>query len=174
MSNVPMIINFSPTQEVPPEAPPLKIDTSNPYLSFDDVITKQYLSMDALTNWLAARDAESRIVTITHISMEYIYNPEKQSKKDGDWKPVVWFDEIESGLPINQTRGRQLTALAGGDQRLAAWSVLGQVTIRPAIADGNAQIVFGRVPVANGSNGRASTVPPDYDYTAANDDLFPA
>lgn len=166
-------LDFSPIIPVPDEAPKPKVDFSNPHLSFEDVLPKTFLSMEALQAWLDTHRAESRIVTITSVTMEYLWNAEKKNPDQGEWKPVLWFAEMEQGLPVNQTRGLQLTKMAGSSF-LAAWAKLGQVAIRPGIVAGNAQIVIMPVPAAafNGGHGRATTIDQDYTAANANDDLF--
>ena len=79
-------IDFSPVNEVPEKAPAPKVDFNNPHLSYDDVLPSAYFSMADLELWLEERDADSRILTVTGCSMEYVYDPEK-GIESGDWKP---------------------------------------------------------------------------------------
>lgn len=174
MSNVPAVISFAPTMEVPDNAPPLKVDVSNPHLSFDDVLPSNYFSMERLQEWLDDRGAESRILTVTGCTVEYVYDPEK-GERSGDWKPCLSFAEVDTMLVINVTRGQQLKKLTQSPF-LADWSKVGQIAIRPGIANGKAQIVISRAPsvapTGEAGNGRKTTIPQDYDAAAANEDLF--
>lgn len=134
---------FGPTLDVPDKAPAPKMDLTNPLLSFDDVLPSNYFSMERLQEWLEERSAESRILTVAGCSVEYVYDPEK-GDESGDWKPCLSFEEVETLLVINVTRGQQLKKLAGSPF-LADWANVGKVAIKPGIANGKAQIVIGRV-----------------------------
>ena len=71
-------------------------------------------------------------------------------------------------MAVNKWRSQQLRKLTGSPL-LAAWSDVGQITIKPGIANGKVQIVIGRVP----SNGKAKTdLPEDYSAEDANEELF--
>ncbi len=153
MSDLPATINFGPTIDVPDNAPALKVDVTNPALSFDDVLPNNFISMESLERWLEERDAESRILTVTAVTMELLYDPGRGEKaQDGEWKPVLWFEETESGLVINKTRGRQLTDLAGSPL-LVRWAQVGQVAIKPGVFNSKAQVGIQKVPTAAAANG---------------------
>lgn len=140
------VVDFGPTVEVPEKAPPLQVDVTNPLLSLDDVLPDNFISMEGLEAWLKERGAESRILTVIGVSMELLYDPQKGEKPaDGEWKPCLSFAETASKLVINKTRGAQLTALARS-RLLAAWAQVGQIAIRPGIANGKAQVVIDPVP----------------------------
>lgn len=172
--NLPAVINFAPTLEVEDSAPALKVDVNNPDLSFDDVLPSNFLSMEGLERWLRERDAESRVLTITHVSMELLYDPKKGEKaKDGEWKPVVWFDETESGLVVNKTRGEQLNRIAGSPL-LARWREIGPVALTVGVFGGKAQIGITPLRTNGKSNGKRTIDPDLADKTVAdlNADLF--
>jgi hypothetical protein len=154
------VANFAPLVEVADNAPKPKVDFYNPHLSFEDVLPENFFSMDSLQARLDARGgAESLILTIAKVSMELLFDASKgETAKDGEWKPVVWFEETETGLVINKTRGQQLTRLAGSPL-LAAWERIGRVAIKPGIGNGKAQIVIGPVPGEGGGNALKNAVP---------------
>lgn len=171
-NNLPAIVNFRPTGDVPDKAPAPKIDLDNPNLSFDDVLQSNYFSMESLQTWLEERDAESRVLTVTGCSVEFVYDPEK-GVESGEWKPCLSFAETETLLVINRSRGEMLKRISGSPF-LASWAKVGQVAIKPGIANGKAQIVIAPLKVA--TNGKASRKPdprdPDEFVKAANEDLF--
>lgn len=171
--NLPAVINFAPTLEVEDTAPALKVDVNNPDLAFDDVLPSNFLSMEGLQRWLNEREAESRVLTVSHVSVELLYDPKKGEKpKDGEWKPVLWFEETESGLVINKTRGEQLNKIAGSPL-LARWREIGTVALTVGIFGGKAQIGIASLRVngkANG-NGNRATIEGD-PVAAANSELF--
>ena len=159
---------FLPTQDVPTAAPKPPADLTNPYLSADDILTENYFSMAVLEQWLEERGAESRLLTVTGCTVEYLYDP--QADKDGtngEWKPVLWFDETDTGLVINKTRSGRLRQITGSPL-LASWSQVDQITIKPGIGNGKAQIVITPVPGENGH----SNLPEEYDIEDANKDFF--
>lgn len=161
--------DFSPIQEVPAAAPVPPTDLSNPHLSADDILTENYFSMANLEQWLEDRDAESRILTAERCTVEYLYDPQKDKDgSNGEWKPVLWFAETDTGLVINKSRSQQLRKLTGSPL-LSAWADVGQITIKPGIANGKAQIVIGRIPRT--SNGK-TVIPEDYSADDANEELF--
>lgn len=164
------VVNFQPVNEVPERAPAPKMDLFNPNLSFDDVLPSNYFSMERLQEWLDERGAESRVLTVTGCTVEFVYDPEK-GVESGDWKPCLAFEEVDTMLVINVTRGQQLKKLANSPF-LADWGQVGQVAIKPGIGNGKAQIVITAVPgsEANGAKSRIKSRPNVVDD--ANDDLF--
>lgn len=160
---------FVPIQDVPAAAPKPPAELDNPHLSADDILTENYFSMAALEEWLADRDAESRILTVTGCTVEYLYDPaQDKDGKNGEWKPVLWFAETDTGLVINKTRAGQLRKITGSPL-LGAWAErAGTIAIKPGIANGKAQIVIAPVEVAAG-NGNVSE---DYGIEDANEDFF--
>ena len=134
------VIDFNPINNVPDKAPAPQMDLTNPNLSYDDVLPSNYFSMEELEIWLAERDAESRILTVTGCTMEYVYDPEK-GETTGDWKPCLSFAETATMLVINKTRGMQLKKLTNSPF-LKDWAKAGQIAIKPGIANGKAQIVI--------------------------------
>jgi hypothetical protein len=170
-------VTFNPLQAVPAKAPKPPADLSNPHLSADDILTENYFSMAALEQWLKERQAESRVLTVTACSVEYLFDPQSDpSGERGEWRPVLWFVETDTGLVINKTRSNQLRQLTGSPL-LAAWAQAGQIAIKPAIDNGHAQIVIAALPVAP-TPAPASRIesrpalPSDYDLDQANRDLF--
>lgn len=177
--NLPAVINFAPLQELPADAPPMKIDPYNPHLSFEDVLPENYISMESLQNWCDSRNADARILTVTAVSIELLFDPSKGEKAaDGEYKPVLWFAETESGLVINKSRGQMLTKLAGSPM-LARWGKVGQVALKVGIANGKGQVIIQALPESDepevkqtrrgSGNGRNK---PPVDMDGMNDDLF--
>jgi hypothetical protein len=159
---------FTPVQDVPAAAPNPPADLTNPHLSADDILTENYFSMAALEDWLADRDAESRVLTVTGCTVEYLYDPQQDKDgKNGEWKPVLWFAETDTGLVINKTRSGQLRKMTGSPL-LSAWAAAGTVAIKPGIANGKAQIVIAPIEIAAG-NGEVSD---GYSIEDANEDFF--
>ena len=168
MSKQVAVRTFEPLQEVPAQAPKPPTDLDNPNLSADDILTENYFSMAALEAWLEDRDAESRVLTVTGCSVEYLYDPQKDKDGvNGEWKPVLWFADTDTGLVINKSRSAMLRQITGSPL-LAAWAQAGTIAIRPGIANGKAQIVIAPVEVA-ASNGN---LPKEYGIEEANEDLF--
>ncbi len=171
MSNLPVKSSFQPIYDVPAAAPPPPVDLTNPHLSADDIVTKAYFSMESLQEWLADRNTDMRLLTVNGCTVEYIYDPVKDKNgENGNWRPVLWFEETGSGLPINVTRKQQLTKLAKSPL-LSDWANVGQVVLAVGVFNGHAQI--GVLPVP--TKAQASTAAPvGDDYTAedANGDLF--
>lgn len=139
------VINFSPTLEVPDNAPPMPIDPSNEAVSFDDLFPANFFSMEDLANWLTERKAESRILTVTGASMELLFDPATEKPKDGRWLPCLSFEETSTKLVINKSRGNQLRRMTGSPL-FKAWAHVGQIAIKAGIENGKAQIVIERVP----------------------------
>lgn len=143
--NLPVVVDFSPINPVPEKAPAPPIDLQNPFLSFDDVLPANYFSMERLQEWLDEREAESRILTISAASMEYVFDPEK-GVESGEWKPCLSFAETATMLVINVSRGKQLKAITGSPF-MKDWGASGrQVAIKPGIADSKAQIIIKPIP----------------------------
>lgn len=135
-----VVVDFSPTNNVPDKAPAPQMDLTNPNLSYDDVLPSNYFSMEDLEMWLEERNAESRILTVTGCSVEFVYDPEK-GEATGDWKPCLSFAETATMLVINKTRGMQLKKFTKSPF-LKDWAKAGQIAIKPGIANGKAQIVI--------------------------------
>ena len=149
MTNLPATPNFAPRLDVDGNAPPLKVDVFNPHLTLDDVLPDNFISMEGLQRWLDERNAESRVLTTAAVTMELLYDPGRGEKPaDGEWKPVLWFDETESGLVINKTRGQQLTDLAQSPL-LARWAKIGKVALKVGVFNGKAQIGIVRIPAGD-------------------------
>ncbi|MCB0094690.1 MAG: hypothetical protein KDE46_03175 [Caldilineaceae bacterium] len=138
------LASFHPINNVPDKAPAPQLNLDNPNLAFDDVLPSNYFSMEDLELWLEERGAESRVLTITGCTMEYVYDPEK-GEATGDWKPCLSFAETATMLVINKTRGMQLKKLTNSPF-LREWAKAGRVAIKPGIANGKAQIVITAVP----------------------------
>ena len=159
---------FAPVQDVPATAPKPPADLDNPHLSVDDILTENYFSMAALEVWLEDRDAESRVLTVTGCTVEYLYDPaQDKDGRNGEWKPVLWFADTDTGLVINKSRAGMLRKMTGSPL-LAAWAQAGTVAIKPGIANGKAQIVMAPVDVAAGNG----SLPEEYGAKEANEDLF--
>jgi len=138
------VANFQPLNDVPNKAPVPQMDLSNPNLSFDDVLPSNYFSMEDLQLWLEEREAESRVLTLTGCTIEYVYDPER-GEETGGWKPCLSFAETATMLVINKSRGLQLKKLTNSPF-LKDWAQVGQVAIKPGITNGKAQIIIERVP----------------------------
>ena len=138
------VVDFNPINHVPDKAPAPQMDLSNPNLSFDDVLPSNYFSMEELEVWLEERNAESRVLTVTGCTMEYVYDPEK-GEATGDWKPCLSFAETATMLVINKTRGMQLKKLTNSPF-LKEWANAGRIAIKPGIANGKAQIIISALP----------------------------
>jgi hypothetical protein len=137
--------NFHPVNNVPAKAPKPQMDLDNPNLSFDDVLPSNYFSMEDLQIWLDERGAESRILTVTGTSIEFVFDPEK-GEESGNWKPCLSFAETGTMLVINKSRGQQLKKLTNSPF-LKDWANVGQIAVKPGIANGKAQIVIKAVPL---------------------------
>lgn len=134
------VIDFNPINNVPDKAPAPQMDLTNPNLSYDDVLPSNYFSMEELEQWLEERNAESRILTVTGCTVEFVYDPEK-GEASGDWKPCLSFAETATMLVINKTRGMQMKKVTGSPF-LKEWAKASQIAIKPGIANGKAQIVI--------------------------------
>ncbi len=138
------LANFQPLNDVPDKAPVPQLDLTNPNLAFDDVLPSNYFSMEDLELWLEERGGESRILTVTGCTLEYVYDPEK-GVESGDWKPCLSFEETATMLVVNKTRGMQLKKLTQSPF-LRDWATVGQIAIKPGIGNGKAQIIITAVP----------------------------
>jgi hypothetical protein len=161
-------VAFHPVNDVPDKAPTPQMDLDNPHLSFDDVLPSNYFSMEDLEIWLEERDAESRILTVTGCSVEYVYDPER-GEESGDWKPCLSFAETGTMLVINKSRGQQLKKLTNSPF-LQAWVQVGQIAIKPGIANGKAQIVI--TPTPTNATGKADTSANGKTVDEINEELF--
>ena len=156
------ITTFNNSIAVPDNAPPMPAWASNPQASYDDALPSRYMSLERLGEWLDERQAESRVLTVTNVTCELLYDPEKEEPKDGEWKPCLHFDETTELLVINKSRGQQLKKLANSPM-LASWAKVGTVALKAGIANSKAQIVISRVPTTGNADDVAA---------AANADLF--
>lgn len=138
------VTSFQPLNDVPDKAPAPQLDLTNPNLAFDDVLPSNYFSMEDLELWLEERGGESRILTVTGCTLEYVYDPEK-GVESGDWKPCLSFEETATMLVVNKTRGMQLKKLTSSPF-LRDWATVGQIAIKPGIGNGKAQIIITAVP----------------------------
>lgn len=149
------VASFQPINDVPDKAAAPQMDWHNPHLSFDDVLPSNYFAMEDLEIWLEERRAESRVLTVTRISMEWVYDPER-GEETGAWKPCLSFAETGTMLVVNKSRGQQLKKLTKSPF-LKDWAQVGQIAIKPGIANGKAQIVIVPVP-ADGKATRLNDV----------------
>ena len=165
------VANFAPVNDVPDKAPAPQVDWTNPDLSFDDVLPSNYFSMEELALWLEERGAESRILTVTSCTIEYVYDPEK-GEASGDYKPCLSFEETATMLVINKTRGMQLKRRTRSPF-LREWARAGLIAIKPGIANGKAQIILVDVP-QNGSGdfGKTKKAFANMSDDEFNDELF--
>lgn len=143
------VVDFSPTLEVPENAPALTVDPSNEALSFDDLFPENFFSMESLQAWLSERKAESRLLGVVGASMELLYDPSTEKPSDGRWLPCLSFRETPTKLVINKTRANQLRKLTGSPL-LADWAKVGAISIAPGIDNGKAQICIKRPPMTKG------------------------
>ncbi len=166
------ILDFTNTIEVPANAPKPPAWMFDENASIDDALPQRFMSMEALEEWLQDRHAESRILTITAITCELLYDGAEGEKAAaaGEWKPVLWFEETETGLVINKTRGQQMKKLANSPL-LKHWAKVGQIALKVGVFNGKAQIGITAVPQQK-PTGRAR---PDLDSRPVEDlvdDLF--
>lgn len=166
------VTNFQNVIDVPDIAPAPPAWMLDENASIDDAIPQRFLSMESLQEWLNDRQAESRILTVTAVTCELLYDGSEGDKaaKDGEWKPVLWFAETESGLVINKTRGQQMKELTRSPL-LKHWPKVGQVALKVGVFNGKGQIGITAVPQQKPS-GRKSNVPDDYDVDDFNRDFF--
>ncbi|MCO5190741.1 MAG: hypothetical protein M9918_21460 [Anaerolineae bacterium] len=165
------VIDFHPRYDVPTVAPKPQFDLSDPNLSFDDVLPSNYFSMEGLQTWLDDMGAEARVLTVTAVTMEWVYDPEK-GEASGDWKPCAHFDETPTMLVINKSRGEMLKRMASSPL-LRDWANVGQIAMRPGIANGKAQIVIEPVPGAAKVKPRPANGESTADFVQrTNDELF--
>lgn len=139
------VTNFQNQIDVPKTAPKPPEWMFNPNATIDDALPSNYLSLEGLQEWLDDRNAESRILTVTAVTCELLYDPEKEEADAGEWKPVLWFDETTSGLVINKSRGQMLKKLSGSPL-VRSWAGVGRIAIKPGIYNGKGQIVITAVP----------------------------
>ena len=112
------------------------------------------------------REAESRILTITGCSCEFVYDPSR-GEESGSWKLCLSFAETGTMLVINKSRGQQLKRLTKSPF-LKDWANAGQIAIKPGIANGKAQIVIDRVPGQASGNGKLA----EKSLDELNEELF--
>ena len=144
------IIDFSPTIDVPNDAPIMTFDPQNEALSYDDLFPENFFSMESLQVWCNERGAESRLLGVVGASMELLYDPSKgdDAYKNGDWRPCLSFKETSTKLVINKSRGDMLRKITGSPL-LADWAKVGAISIAAGIANGKAQIVIKRPPMTS-------------------------
>ncbi len=81
----------------------------------------------------------------TAVTIDLLYDPERDKPENGDWKPCLSFAETPSMLVINKTRAEQLSRLVKSPL-LAKWAHVGQIASKPGIGNGKAQIIIQRPP----------------------------
>lgn len=141
MTTLPAVTDFKNVIEVGNNAPPPPAWMFDENASIEDLLASKFLSMEVLKEWLKDRRAQARILTIKGLSCELLFDPSKgESEKDGEWKPVLWFDEIESGLVLNKTRQFHMKKVTGSPLA-KAWAKVGRVVgLNVDIHEGKAQI----------------------------------
>ncbi len=82
---------------------------------------------------------------VTAVTIELLYDPERDKPENGEWKPCLSFAETPSMLVINKTRAEQLSRLVKSPL-LANSANAGQIAIKPGIGNGKAQIIIQRPP----------------------------
>ena len=181
MSNLPT--NFHNRIEVPTSAPAPPSAMFNPNASFDDAFPEQYFSKASLAEWLRERSAQERILTIDAITWELLYDPSKNEKpENGEWRPVLWFMEVATGLVLNKTRGEHMKIITNSPL-LRNWGKKGlRIAISTGDFNGHSQIGISYAPdpdpdwarepesaataqsaAPNGRNGHRPPPPTDYD-----------
>ena len=163
------IADFTNSIDVPANAPKPPAWMFDENASIDDALPQRFMSMEALEEWLHDRHAESRLLTVSAVTCELLYDGSEGEKAAaaGEWKPVVWFDETETGLVINKTRGQQMKKLSGSPL-LKHWADVGQVALKVGVFNGKAQIGVTDVPQQT-ANGKDSATYSDEDF---NKDFF--
>ena len=153
------IADFTNSIDVPANAPKPPAWMFDENASIDDALPSKFFSMESLNEWLRDRNAQSRVLTTRAITCELMYDPSKgEGEASGEWKPVLWFNEVETGLVINKTRGQHLKQLSGSTL-LKAWGSIGQIALEVGVFNGKAQIGIAPIPSSSG-------------VRAANADLF--
>jgi hypothetical protein len=164
-SDVVKVSPIAPTMEIPMEAPKPGFDLGNPDLSIIDLFPENFFSMDGLQAILDVEAGHSVALTVAACHIEYVFDPAK-GEASGEWKPVLSFEETGTKLILNKTRAQVAQQLTGSPL-VRAWAGLGQISIRPGIKDGHAQILLEplRRARANG-NGRKAEIDPQDDIFA--------
>lgn len=142
------VVDFSPTLDVPENAPPLPVDVQSEALSFDDLFPENFFSMEALQAWLNERGAESRLLGVTGASIELLFDPSSEKPADGRWLPCLSFKETSTKLVVNKTRANQLRKLTGSPL-MKDWAKVGAISIYAGIDNGKAQICIKRPPMTS-------------------------
>lgn len=188
MTNLPA--DFHNRIEVPHGAPAPPSIMFNKEATFDDAFPERFFSKAALEKWLKERSALQRLLTIDGISWELLYDPSKNEKpKDGEWRPVLWFIEVETGLVLNKTRGEHMKLITNSPL-LRNWGRRGQqVALAVGDFNGHYQIGIEHAPdpdpdwmkpeptataqsaAPNGRNGHQPPPPANYDDNAFNQEF---
>jgi len=136
-NNLPTVTDFQNAIEVSNAAPPPPAWMFDENASIDDLVASKFLSMESLSEWLKDRRAQARILTVKGLTAELLYDPSKgETEKDGEWKPVLWFSEIESGLVLNKTRSFHMKRLTNSPLAKAGRVV----ALTVGVHEGKAQI----------------------------------
>jgi hypothetical protein len=150
---------IAPTLDVPRAAPEPQFDLADPDLNFADVFPENFFSLEGLQT-IVDEIGGPLVLTATACTVEYVFNPEK-GENSGEWRPVLSFEETDTKLVLNKTRGRTVMQLARSPL-VKNWGKIGRVAIRPAIRDGHAQIVIEPAP-AEKEPARSDGEPVDVD-----------
>lgn len=149
---------LAPTLEIPNGAPMPHFDLENPDLTWMDLFPENFFSMDGLQGIMDSEQAHSLMLTVSDCRVEYVFDPAK-GDSTGEWKPVLFFEETATKLILNKTRAVAVADICGS-HLLRDWSGLGQVTIRPGIKDGHAQIILEQAR-RNGKSGKGGAAVED-------------
>lgn len=172
--NLPAIVDFSPLYPVPEGAPPMPFDVTNSYLSADLIpsLNANFMSATRLREWLNERDADSRTVTVTGVSVELVYNPlEGETPDKGEWKPCLSFAETPEMLVVNIPRRKQLERLTQSSL-LARWAEVGQTMLMVTGEPPTHQITIMAVPGSTRPNRRNGNGRSRQTVSQINDELF--
>ena len=143
------VVDFTNTIDVPASAPKPPEWMFDPHATIDDALPSNFFSMKGLREWLKDRNASHRLLTVRAVSCELMFDPSKNEKpKDGEWRPVLWFNEVESGLVINKTRAQHLKKISGSPL-IQAWAKVGQIAL--TVDDFNDKLQIGILPVPQDS-----------------------
>jgi hypothetical protein len=172
------VVPFSPVNPLPKGVRPMPFDL-NEHLTADHIpaVNANYMSLERLELWLKGRDADARELTVTGVSMEWLYDPKVDPDgAEGEWKPCLSFAETSEMLVINITRRQQVEGIARS-AIIMRWGEIGKVMLKPGLYNGKGQIGIFPAPAGDSDNGKANGAKsrikarPDV-VDAANDDLF--
>lgn len=112
-------VTMAPTKAVPDEAPAAPQWVGQPLekLTVYDIQPAAYFSRQWLKQFLKDHDMEALILTVKHISAEYVQNPEKPEKDD--WKNCLSFHETPTLLVLNRSRSLMMAEAFG--PTVAGW-----------------------------------------------------